>query len=535
MRTMISYATISDRIHRGYTGWEYADILFCDSAGKRIRGTGTVNMVKTKRMTLTILIPMLVAVFCLTCIFMSVYVFFKQRAHGGVRSESFEFTESNMQLINPNRGFYFMHGFTISDEGTDYEKEFEWRFSEDTETALSMIEINLQEYTDGSISEAGLRDVGELLDAMESVDKHYIVRPLYDWNGENESVEPESIDIILEHMRQLGELFSQHKDIIFTLQGLFIGNWGEMNQTAYLGSGQLKQLAYTLSESTDDEIFLAVRMPMQWRMITGMADAGEVNAHDGSLASRLGLFNDGMLGSYSDYGTYGEHTKEEDGYMTYWNREEELEFQEILCSMVPIGGEVINDNIYNDFENAVSDMKRMHVTYINGAYDKEVFDKWAETTVSESGCFDGMDGLSYIERHLGYRLLINDTSMSYDFMKDELTITVNMRNVGFAPVYRASDVRIILRDEESGRSLLYELPQDIRELAGGNEADETEEFSTVIQLKGEQKCHFDVYFEITDSITGERLLLANEQGPSAYGYCIGSIDIEGIEELFDGN
>lgn len=474
------------------------------------------------------------AVLCLAVFVRRIRDYFDLRGHGNVRTESCEFTESDRQLRNPNRGFYHMHGFVITDDVTDYREEFAWRFSDDQDTSLAMIEINLQNYSAGSISEAGLSNIESLLDTMESLDKHYdkhyIVRPLYDWDGENESVEPESLDIILEHMEQIGPLLSEHKDIIFTLQGLFIGNWGEMNGTEYLEIDQLKKLADTLADSTDDDMFLAVRMPMQWRMITGIADPEEVTAYDGSLAARLGLFNDGMLGSYSDYGTYGNHTKEKDGYLTYWNREEELEFQDTLCGMVPIGGEVIVDNPYNDLENAVSDMKRMHVTYINRDYDRNVFDKWAETTVSENGCFDGMDGLSYIERHLGYRLLIDDTSMNYDFAKDILTIKVNMQNVGFAPVYKEACARIILRDEAGGRSFAYELSGDVRELKGGNHSDETKGFSIDIPLRGEQESHFDVYFEITDKTTGERILFANEQDQTEYGYRIGGVDLESIEE-----
>ena len=47
------------------------------------------------------------------------------------------------------------------------------------------------------------------------------------------------------------------------------------------------------------------------------------------------------------------------------DREEELAFQDVLCSSVPSGGEVIVDNPYNDLENAIADLKTMHVSYLN--------------------------------------------------------------------------------------------------------------------------------------------------------------------------
>ena len=88
-------------------------------------------------------------------------------------------------------------------------------------------------------------------------------------------------------------------------------------------------------------------------------------------------------------------------------------FQEKLCSRVPNGGEVIIDNEYNDLECAIADLKTMHVTYLNQDYDAAVLEKWASSAVQTSDCFDGMEGLSYIERHLGYRLVLSDVFMQY--------------------------------------------------------------------------------------------------------------------------
>ena len=64
------------------------------------------------------------------------------------------------------------------------------------------------------------------------------------------------------------------------------------------------------------------------------------------------------------------------------------------------GGEVIVDNPYNDWETAMHDLAIMHISYLNEDYDRGVLEKWAAATVEEEGCYQGMDGLSYAERHL---------------------------------------------------------------------------------------------------------------------------------------
>ncbi len=455
------------------------------------------------------------------------------RGHGDVTAQSREFTESSGALRNPGRGFYYMHGFRIGDEKTDYREDIAKRFCRDEDTGLAMIQVNLQAYRDRPISGEGLENLENLFRALRSVDKQYIVRFLYDWDGEIDTYEPEKLEVILEHMRQTGPILRGHKDIIFTLQGLFIGNWGEMNGTEFANQEDIRLLAEQLYEATGGEIFLAVRMPMQWRMATGLKEPPETGehapAHD-SLASRLGLYNDGMLGSWSDYGTYGDQTKLEHGYFTYWNREEELEFQDGLCRTVPMGGEVIVDNPYNDFENALADMKRMHVTYLNKDFDKNVLDKWARYTVSEEGCFDGMDGLSYMERHLGYRLLIGDVVFDYEYREDVLSVTVMMRNAGFAPLYRPAEARILWVDTTTGAVFSCGAEHELYTLAGGNDASRLSAVSADIPLAGESAGQYGLYLDITDMASGERILLANEQEPEEYGYLIGTVKLEPADE-----
>ena len=454
------------------------------------------------------------------------------RGHGNVNVTCYEFHESDRVLLNPNRGFYHMHGFVISDEETDYRENLAYRYCRDTETALTMMEINLQNYRSGDISQAGLDNIERLLDTLERTDKQWILRVLYDWDGVNEQVEPEKLEIILRHMEQIGPLLKEHRASIFTLQGLFIGNWGEMNGTKFLETSDLQALAQQLAAVTDGSTFLSVRMPAQWRKITQLADVENVSRGDGSMASRLGLFNDGMLGSWSDYGTYGDQSYATHGAFTYWNRAEELAFQDELCKLVPIGGEVMVDNEYNDLENAIHDMKLMHVTYINRDFDMNVLNKWADSVYSGEDCFDGMDGLNYIERHLGYRLLIHDVKMEYGLNEDSLSVDVSLQNVGFAPVYREARVWVRLYDPVENKLNSYELDQDIRELTGGNDAAELLTLHTDISLAGEQPGDMTVYFEIRDAFSDQRILLANEQDPGEYGYQIGEMSMGPVEELW---
>ena len=58
-------------------------------------------------------------------------------------------------------------------------------------------------------------------------------------------------------------------------EGLFIGNWGEMNGTKYENDEDLVRLTKQLYSVTDSSTYLAVRTPDQWRRIMGIRDFSE--------------------------------------------------------------------------------------------------------------------------------------------------------------------------------------------------------------------------------------------------------------------
>lgn len=444
-----------------------------------------------------------------------------------VETEGCIFTESARELRNPGRGYYNIYLFEITDEEVNYSQLVDSLYQKDKDTSLTLIEINLQEYREREISKAGLINIDALFHALKRTDKQLIVRFLYDWAGQNELYEPESLELIKVHIGQLKKIINKHSDQIFILQGVLVGNWGEMNGTRYSSNAELRELVLCQAEALDSSIYLSVRMPSQWRGITRIKEPHRENLMEDPLAARLGLYNDGMLGNESDYGTYG--TKEAGGEGRL-RREDELSFQNELCRYVPNGGEAINDNSYNDFKNAIRDLGIMHVTYLNKGHDEKVLEKWKNTKVTGGGCFHGMDGYTYIERHLGYRLLITGTDFYHSSFANRLAVSVNMKNVGFAPLYEETEAKLVFYNKEDKEHPAYIMRGDLRGLVGGSDCGEELTLRADIPLKELQRSGYILYFYIVSQKTGEHILLANEQdeetfGDEESGYRVGTISI----------
>lgn len=460
--------------------------------------------------------------------------------------EQVVFTESDRKLKNPNRGFYLLYEFMITDEETDFKTYIEEWYPQVGDISLMFIQINLQSYREGDISPEGLDNIESLFYTLETYEKQLIIRFVYDREGKVLEHEPESLDIILRHMEQLEHTLRKHYRQIFIVQGVFTGNWGEMNGSRYDTEENWRILAGKLARVTDESTYLSVRTPAQWRSLISITQVpkgelpyrpedfnteGNLFITDASpLWGRLGLFNDGMLGNEKDYGTYGEQKASDRVWAAGWQREEELDFQDALCCLVPNGGETIVENPYNDLPGALKDMAAMHVTYLNKWHDPAVLNKWADTIVEEDGCFNGMDGYTYVERHLGYRLFIESAQLNYRRRGSRLSVRINMKNAGFAPVYREPELRLVIHREESqegasGEASVYPVESQLGQLTGGNKTEKVLSLRTEINLTDFQEGRYGIYFSMVDPDSQKYIYLANQQNMDEYGYCLGYVEL----------
>lgn len=107
-------------------------------------------------------------------------------------------------------------------------------------------------------------------------------------------------------------------------------------------------------------------------------------------------------------------------------------------------------------------------------------------------------------------------------------VECSLQNVGYAPIYREPEVWIALRDKAGEEIRYYKAKEDIRALAGGNEAEQLASVTAVISLAGEIPGEYEVYLDIRDAATQERIFLGNEQEAEQHGYKIGTLRMDSI-------
>ncbi len=500
-------------------------------------------------------------------------LFLYQQRYLPVAWASESFSETDAVLDNPYRGFYQIHAYSLNEENESLTETLEKHIEKNEALALVLVEISLKNYSESALSDNALEQIDTILSAWAKSGKQIILRFLYDWDGNGLTSEPSSLEQVLAHMEQVAEIVNRYADSIHILQGVFVGSYGEMNESSYLGDEDLTTLITYLAELTDPSIYLAVRTPAQWRTITGLISLPEsFPAFDGSLLSRLGLYNDGILGSETDLGTYdntsraGSSTPSDKG-----TRAEELAFQDELCRYVPNGGEVVGDYTLGDLDAAIDTLSRMHVSYLNEGYDTTVLETWEEITYDGDDVFNGRSGYDYISAHLGYRYILTGTALEFNtWFDEEANFSFTIQNVGFASSTRDFEAMITLQktddsdvasdhsvsnevtaDTSSADSddaaanvssagfadaavsasdtasdtetevLSYTADLDLRSLSSEGSTDGMVSIPVRILSEGA----YTAYLTLTDSVTGEEIALASSPDASEYGYPLGTLTI----------
>ncbi len=376
------------------------------------------------------------------------------RNRDGRRFVRAELKESSESLGNPGCGWYHVYTFAAKPpaDGRPVEEET-WLDGECRKEQLALALIDIGSYRTGAISQEALTHIEEIFRFFRREGKQMILRFAYDIRGEARVTEPSDIALVRRHMEQLGGIIGGYERDILVIQGILVGNWGEMHGSRFLDEASVCGLARTWYQVTKGRCYLAVRTPAQWRKIV------ENKEMECGIEERLALFNDGIFGSSSDLGTYGGAELDGADVAGRWAPSEELRWQEQRMDGLPNGGEALPGPEKIGYREASERMERMHLSYLNSIYHQERLNEWKRETVT-AGCFAGVSGYDYIGRRLGYRFVVRDAEKKSGRLK------ITVENCGFASLCEEADCCLVT--EEDGRETdCMRIPTDARHWRSG--------------------------------------------------------------------
>ncbi|MCQ2104955.1 MAG: DUF4832 domain-containing protein [Fibrobacter sp.] len=407
--------------------------------------------------------------------------------------QDLDYTDHLQTLPNYDRGFYYSQALHVKVEGS---KPIEKPYGKLVHLRADLAEFSSRAWlkidTTGGrrdttwgksqdLTEDALNVLQTTFDNIRKNGSKVIVRFCYDPWFDGHSNTTAEHEWVLRHIEQLAPLLTKNVDIIVALEMGMHGAFGEMHSDTAITYPRVVEAVNKMLRLTPPELKILTRTGNYSAAVLGFENWG-VDFHiDGDVFKRIaeakgdtmyrvGMFNDGYLGTQYDYGTWGADCK------TSICREEGVAWLEKYSINTPYGGEAVATasgyQVINTPEFLAYEGFRTHTSYLNMHWNNNVVDGWKAKHFSgkdfeyDGTKIDSLTGYKFIEDHLGYRFVLReswlpDTIGSSRHFQAKLKI----QNVGFGNLTKDQPVYLLIeqdRDmgglavEPSGDSLLLE-------------------------------------------------------------------------------
>lgn len=405
-----------------------------------------------------------------------------------------------------------------------------------------------------NLTEDALNVLQATFDSIRAYDGFAVVRICYDpWYNGRSNVTPDH-EWVLKHVKQLAPVLSKNTDVIVALEMGMHGAYGEMHSDTNITYDRVAEAVNLMLRNTPPELKILTRTGNYSAKVLGFDNWGvdfhidgekfkEIAEAKGDTMYRVGMFNDGYLGTQYDYGTWGGDCA------SSICREEGVAWLEKYSINTPYGGEALATasgyQVINTPEFLAYEGFRSHTSYLNVQWNYNLINEWKKTPFKQKDFdydpsrLDSLSGFKFIEDHLGYRFVLRESWLS-DTVGDDgiLRAKLRIQNVGFGNLTRNAPVRLAVLEDLEGSNLAmcpmptyYELPDvDSRNIhsrtisiAGGDTVmtfDGNNEIEITAKIKVYDKKCYQVYLKIGEIEFANRVPTGigscGEEQPAAY-------------------
>jgi len=302
------------------------------------------------------------------------------------------------------------------------------------------------------LTEDALNVLQTTFDNIRANNGFAIVRICYDpWYNGRSNVTPEH-KWVMRHVEQLAPVLSKNTDVIVALEMGMHGAYGEMHSDTNITYDRVAEATNLMLRNTPPELKILTRTGNYSAKVLGFDNWGvdfhidgekfkEIAKAKGDTMYRVGMFNDGYLGTQYDYGTWGADCA------TSICREEGVAWLEKYGINTPYGGEALttadNYQVINTPEFLAYEGFRTHTSYLNIQWNNKLIESWKKTPFTQKDFdydparVDSLSGFKYINDHLGYRFVLRESWLSDTVGSDGiLRAKLRIQNVGFGNLTR---------------------------------------------------------------------------------------------------
>lgn len=340
---------------------------------------------------------------------------------------------------NPERGFTEELSYKVSTSHPNVVKgnvDDNWGGSK--QMTLVMVLYNFNKFKDKDLAEEVLGGFDEDMEELRKYGLKCVLRFAY---TESESDKKDATpEWVKRHLEQLKPHLAANADVIYVLEAGFVGVWGEWyytenygNESQHMNANRRKVIEY-LFENVPEDRFILFRYPMiKTEYLNDEAPLTAEEAFQNTQKARMGCHNDAFLNNWGNDGTYASDDKSDDPAVRQYIATETL--------YVPNGGETnVESNSLAEqvYTKAPEEMSIYHWSFCGKSYATQVTNRWRN-----SGIFDTLNV------HMGYRYNLVESQISDEAAPSgKMNVTIQVRNSGYAPIYNARPVYLVLENEQ---------------------------------------------------------------------------------------
>ena len=281
-----------------------------------------------------------------------------------------QYTESQADILNPERGFYTHRGFSADKNETLSVGDIQKYRQEGISLVFTI--YYLKEFGNKPISEAFLERIRHNMQVLREGGNKAIVRFAYT-SSTKERPWDAPWEITQRHIAQLKPILQEYADVICLMEAGFVGVWGEWYYTDnYVYKP--KEGAYAprarvlgaLLDALPSDRMIAVRTPQAKLLTQGITPKDTLSlstAFKGTPLARIAAHNDCFLADEDDRGTFANNL----AYRNYWEAESKY---------TAMGGETCALSSLATCSHALAQFSQYHWSYLNRDYHEDVFKQW---------------------------------------------------------------------------------------------------------------------------------------------------------------
>ena len=193
-----------------------------------------------------------------------------------------------------------------------------------------------------------------------------------------------------------------------------------------------RQVIDYLFANVPEDRFVLFRYPMiKTEYLNDKTPLTSEEAFSGAVKARMGCHNDAFLNDWGNDGTYASVSKSDDPAVREYVAKETL--------FVPNGGETNveeEDLAKKVYSKAPEEMSTYHWSFCGKSYSTNITGKWRS-----EGIFDELN------RKMGYRYQLVSADLPAQAKPGaEVSIRIELKNVGYAPLYNERPVFLVLKN-----------------------------------------------------------------------------------------